>query len=51
MRADAGVFARLPASPIYAEEEIELHVYAHTRPYALDTWTVCSPYPKSYPKP
>jgi len=40
VRAEAGVFARLPASPIYAEEEIDLHVYAHTLPYALDTWTV-----------
>jgi hypothetical protein len=40
VRADAGVFARLPASPIYATEDIDIHVYAHTMPYALDTWTV-----------
>ena len=37
VRADAGVFARLPASPIYATEDIDIHVYAHTMPYALDT--------------
>ena len=36
----AGVFARLPASPIYSSDDIDVHIYAHTLPYALDTWTV-----------
>ena len=37
---NAGVFARLPASPIYSSDDIDIHIYAHTLPYALDTWTV-----------
>jgi len=37
VRVDASVLARLPASPVYAEGEINIHAYAHTLPYALDT--------------
>ena len=38
--APAGVFAAMPASPVYAGDELAVEIYSHTGGFALDTWWV-----------
>ena len=36
--SSGGVFITLPASPVYAGEDVEAYMYAHTAGLALNTW-------------
>ena len=40
MLSSAGALAVLPVSPVYASEEFEVKIYAHTGGYQLETWGI-----------